>query len=61
MLEAKRNVLFPLTLRPQELSDLRQSIPTQQRSAVIRELLKREGFISDRDQTTEYQKTPRLD
>ncbi|MBD1847273.1 hypothetical protein H6F89_28485 [Cyanobacteria bacterium FACHB-63] len=57
MSEAKQSVLFPLVLRPQEMAELRESIPTQQRSATIRELLQKAGLIGKSDPK---QEPPRL-
>ncbi|MBD1847473.1 hypothetical protein H6F89_29550 [Cyanobacteria bacterium FACHB-63] len=57
MTEAKRQTLFPLVLTPKEMTELRESIPTQQRSATIRNLLRQAGLIGFTDQSAEHQKT----
>ncbi|MCY6492329.1 hypothetical protein [Leptolyngbya sp. GGD] len=46
MSQKRRQVIFPLMLRPNEMAQLRENIPSQQRSRVIRELLIREGYLN---------------
>lgn len=47
MASKQRSVIFPLVLQPSEMSQLREKIPTQHRSKIIRELLVREGYFTD--------------
>lgn len=46
MRQKRTQVIFPLTLRPSEMAQLRNKIPSQHRSRIIRELLIREGYLS---------------